>query len=66
MITSNQGLASDLFVYLIKGADRTEQEYLLNRVKQLRSFTDDKGTKVWRDFSGKDSKFESGSDFLPL
>ena len=68
MITSsyNQGIASDLFIYLVRGAERSEQESLLNKVKELRSYTTSSGEKVWRDFTGSEKLIEQGSDRLPI
>ena len=68
MITSsyNQGVASDLFIYLIRGAERSDQEKLLNKVKELRSYTSSNNDKVWRDFSGEEKMFDQGSDRLPI
>lgn len=66
MITSNQPLASKLFIYLVRGADRSEQQELLSRIKELRSEIDANGNKIWRDFDGNEAPINEGNEYLPI
>ena len=66
MLTSNQGIAVELFEYLIKGLNKAEHDSLLDRVKDFRSSPGKDGNRMWIDFNGATVKLNEGSEYLPL
>ena len=59
----NRELATDILIYLLKGAEESERRNLLDRVIEMR--TDETGNK-WMDFTGEWTETSNNQARLPL